>query len=293
MHAHHCKAILASVILLQTLAAQQAFKVGDLKTLDGQEYHGVTITAKSREGITIIHDSGVARLPWSQVPAEAQRLLGYDAAAEAAAQQKAAAEAAEAEAKVKAAAARLSPPQLRSLLANFVVYASDNKAWRLTFTDPWTASITFTYTTPAMWYPMSGIPLTRENQLRDVLASKFIQNRGGRGFSDEEVQFLDFETRIGLERRPGRQKTLQVTFPGNHAPAISQQIAQYWSAVAQASGQAYDFGAIGANTFGYNQDKTFRVNDAALPSAEVSSLDALVARVPQLQQQIYDALLHQ
>jgi hypothetical protein len=144
-----------------------------------------------------------------------------------------------------------------------------------------------------MWYPIGGIAPTREGQLRDALAAKFVQNRGGRGFSEEEVQFLDFDTRIGLERHPGRQRTLQLTFRASHAPVISQQIARYWSVLGQASTQAYDFGAVGANTFAYNQDKTFRVNDTPILSSEASALDALVARVPQLQQQIYDALVHQ
>ena len=270
--------LLASLVLVRALAAQQPYKLGELKTVDGHEYHGVTVTEKSTEGIAIRHKSGVARLPWNEVPLETQRLLGYDAAAEAAAQQKAAAETATMQAKVKEAAARLSPQRLKSLLAKFVVYPSNNKAWKLALTDPWTVNISFTYTTPAMWYPIGGIALTRENQLRDVLASKFIQNRGGRGFSDEEVQFLDFETRIGLERHPGRQQTLRVTFPTTHASALSQQIARCWSALGQASAESYDFGAVGANTFGYNKDNTMRVNDTSLPSSEVSALDALVAR---------------
>jgi hypothetical protein len=231
-------------------------------------------------------------LAWSEVPAETQRLLGYDAAAEAAAQQKAAAAAAELEQKVKSAAVRLSSQEVKSLLSKFVVHPSNNKAWRLTFSDPWTVSISYTYTTPAMWYPIGSIAPTREGQLRDALAAKFIQNRGGRGFTDEEVQFLSFESRMGLERQPSQQKTLQLKFPASHAPIISQQTARYWFAVTYTPVQPYDLGAVGTNTFAYNQDKTLRVNDVSLASAEVSALDGLVAQVPQLQQQIYEALLH-
>jgi hypothetical protein len=284
--------LVASLLLVHVVAAQ-VYKLGDLKTVDGHDYHGVTVTEKSAEGIAVIHDSGVARLRWSEVPAETQRLLGYDATAETAAQQKAAAEAAAAQAKIKEAAARLSPQQLKSLLAKFVVYPSNNKAWQLTFTDPWTVTISFKYTTPAMWYPMGGIALRREDQLRDVLASKFIQNRGGRGFTDEEVQFLDFDTRIGLQRQLGGQHALQLTFPASDASRISQQIARYQFALDQASAEAYDFGSVGTNTFGYNKDKTLRLNDTSIPITDVPALDALVARVPQLQQQIHDALLHQ
>lgn len=285
--------VLACFLVVRTLCAQQPPKLGDLKTVDGHEYRDVTVTEKTTDGIAITHDSGVARLRWNEVSAETQRLLGYNAAADAAAKQRVAGEAAAMHAKVKQAAVRLSRQQLKSMLTRVSAHPAENKAWKLTFTDPWTVAISFTYTTPAMWYPMGGIALTRENQLRDVLAAKFIQDRGGRGFTDEEVAFLDFNTRIGLERHPGRQKTLQVRFPATHAPTVSQQIARYWSALGQASAEPYDFGAVGANTFGYNKDKTMRVNDTSLPSSEVSAFDALVARVPQLQQQLFETILHQ
>jgi hypothetical protein len=65
---------------------------------------------------------------------------------------------------------------------------------------------------------------------------------------------------------------------------VSQQIARYWSVLAQASPEPYDLGAVGVNTFGYNKDKTMRVNDTSLPTSEVSAFDGLAARVPQLQQ---------
>jgi hypothetical protein len=285
--------LLASLPLAGVLAAELPYKLGDFKTVDGHEYHGVVVTEKTATGITIKHASGAGRFAWSEVPAETQRLLGYDPAAEAAAAQKAAAELAQAQARVNAAAARLSPPQLKSLLSKFAVSPINNKAWRLAFVDPSTVTISFSYTTPALWYPIGGIAATREDQLRDVLASKLIQNRGGRGFTDEEVQFLSFETRVGLERHAGRQQTFRLTFPVTHVAAISQQIARYSSALAQASAESYDFGAVGPNTFGYNKDKTMRVNDTSLLSSEVSTLDALVARIPQLHEQICEALLQQ
>ena len=288
--------LLASVPLAGVLAAELPYKLGDFKTVDGHEYHGVVVTEKTATGITIKHASGAGRFAWSDVPAETQLLLGYDPAAEAAAAQKAVAELAQTQARVNAAAGRLSPPQLKSVLSKFAISPIDNKAWRLAFVDPSTVTISFSYTTPALWYPIGGIELitaSREDQLRAALAAKFIQNRGGRGFTDQEVQFLDFETRVGLERHAGRQQTFRLTFPVTHAAAISQQIARYWMVLAQASDQPYDFGAVGTNTFGYNRDKTLRINEISLPSTEVSPLDGLVARVPQLQQQIYEALTHQ
>jgi hypothetical protein len=298
---------LAWLALPHVIASELPYNLGDFKTVNGHEYHRVVVTEKTATGITIKHASGAGRFAWSEVPAETQRLLGYDPAAEAAAAQKAAAELAQAQARVNAelaqaqervnaAAARLSAPQLKSLLSKLTVSPADKKAWRLVFVDPSTVTISFSYTTPAMWYPIGGIALltaSREDQLRAALASKFIQNRGGRGFTDQEVYFLDFETRVGLERHPGRQQTFRLTFPAIHAAAISQQIARYRVALAQASDQPYDFGTVGTNTFGYNRDKTLRINEMSLPSTEVSALDALVARVPQLQQQLYEALTHQ
>jgi hypothetical protein len=138
--------VVASLVAVQSLLAQEGYKLSDLKTVDGHAYRRVTVTEKSSDGITIRHKSGVARLAWSEAPAQTQRLLGYDAAAEAAAQQKAAAATAKLEEKVKRAAARLSPQEGKSLLSKFVVYPSNNKAWRLTFSDPWTVSISYTYT---------------------------------------------------------------------------------------------------------------------------------------------------
>jgi len=179
------------------------YNPGDFKTVDGHEYHGPVVTEKTATGITIKHASGAGRFAWSEVPAETQRLLGYDPTAEAAAAQRAAAEFDQTQARVNAAAARLWAPQLKSLLSKFVVTATDSKAWRLMFVDPSTVTISFSYTTPALWYPIGGsalITATREDQLRAAGASKFIQNRGGRGFTDQEVQLFDFETRVGLER---------------------------------------------------------------------------------------------
>jgi len=41
---------------------------------------------------------------------------------------------------------------------------------------------------------------SREDQLRAALTAKFIQNRGGRGFSENEFQFLDQETRRSIQQ---------------------------------------------------------------------------------------------
>ena len=95
-----------------------------------------------------------------------RRLLGYDLTAEAAAAQRAAAELEQTQARVNAAAARLSAPQLKSLLSKFVVTETDSKACRLMFVDPSTVTISFSYTTPALWYPIGGsalITATRED----------------------------------------------------------------------------------------------------------------------------------
>jgi hypothetical protein len=75
--------LLTSLIVASALCAEQSYKLDELKTANGHEYHRVTITERNADGITIRHASGMARLWWNEIPAETQRLLGYDAAAEA------------------------------------------------------------------------------------------------------------------------------------------------------------------------------------------------------------------
>lgn len=278
--------------MFHALGIDLPFKLGNLKTTDGEEYHDVTITQKTSAGISITHDSGIGKITWDKIPAETQLLLGYDAAAEAAARKKAEAEFAAAQAKLREAAAQLPPKELKSILSKFTVSPTNAKAWRLTFSDPTTATVSFSYVTPAQWFPIGGMAYTREGQLQDALAARFIQKQGGRGLSDEEVQFLSFETRVGLKRHPGQPQVFKLAFPFSHSVAISQQIARYRARLALNTDQPSDFGAIGANRFGYNADKTLRVNEMSFASDEVSILDFLVARVPQLQRDIYKALVH-
>ena len=282
-----------TIALFDALAVELPYQLGDLKTLDGEEYHQVVVTQNSSAGIAVTHDSGIRNFTWDKLPTETQRLLGYNAVAEADARKKLEAELATAQAKLKEAAARLSPQQLKAALSQFTVSPANANAWRLTFSDPVTATISFSYTTPPEWFPIGGMALRREDQLKDAAAARYIQKRGGRGLRLDEVQFLSAETRLGLEMHPGQPRTFKLSFPPTHSAAISQQIARYRARFATGSQSAADFGAIGANTFGYNADKKCRLNEMSFSPEEVSILDFLVGRVPTLQQEIYRALVHE
>ncbi len=284
------------LVILTSYAAtpiELPFKLGNLKTTDGEEYHDVIITQKTAAGISVTHDSGIGNITWAKIPTETQLILGYDAAAEAATRKKADAEFLAAQKKLREAAAQLPAKELKSILSKFTLSPANTKAWRLTFSDPITAAVSLSYVTPGEWFPIGGMALTREGQLKDALTAKFIQKQGGHGLTDNQVQFLDFETRVGLERHPGHQQVFTLSFPSSHAVAISQQIARYRARLALNTDQALDFGAIGANTFGYNVDKTFRVNEMSFSVDEVFALEFLVVRVPQLQSDIYKALIHE
>src|SRR5436190_23145667 len=75
--------IFVTVALSNALSVELPYRLGDLKTLDGGEYHDVTVTQKTAAGIAVTHDSGIGKFAWDKIPIETQLLLGYDVAAEA------------------------------------------------------------------------------------------------------------------------------------------------------------------------------------------------------------------
>jgi hypothetical protein len=52
----------------------------DLTTLDGKEYKRVTVNRVEADGIVIAHSTGVAKIPFTELPKEVQQRFGYDAA---------------------------------------------------------------------------------------------------------------------------------------------------------------------------------------------------------------------
>jgi hypothetical protein len=52
----------------------------ELVTTKGEHFKHVTITSQTLDTVTVMHDSGVATISWSDIPAEAQRSFGFDAA---------------------------------------------------------------------------------------------------------------------------------------------------------------------------------------------------------------------
>ena len=76
------------MLTASTLSAQSESLIPAKLTLkDGTTYEGVKVTGMDAIGITIVHDTGIARLALDQFPKEVQDKLGYDPAKAAAQQQ--------------------------------------------------------------------------------------------------------------------------------------------------------------------------------------------------------------
>jgi hypothetical protein len=52
----------------------------DIKTVDGKEYKDVTVKRVEPDGIVITHSVGVAKIPFTELPKDVQKRVGYDAA---------------------------------------------------------------------------------------------------------------------------------------------------------------------------------------------------------------------
>jgi hypothetical protein len=50
----------------------------DFKLTDGREYKGVTVTRAEPDGIMVMTDSGIEKIPFSLLPKEVQTKYGYD-----------------------------------------------------------------------------------------------------------------------------------------------------------------------------------------------------------------------
>ena len=96
--------LLLTVAITSVVAQAPATKLPKLTTTDGTAYNDVTVTAVEAAGIRITHDSGLATIPWAQVPADLRTTLGYDPKklVEAAKQAQAAAKAREPKARIGA-----------------------------------------------------------------------------------------------------------------------------------------------------------------------------------------------
>ncbi len=76
---------LAALLVCQSALAEKE-KLAVLKLKDGKEYSGVTITKRTADGISIMHESGTARVKFEQLPVDLVKQLGGfdpDAAAKA------------------------------------------------------------------------------------------------------------------------------------------------------------------------------------------------------------------
>jgi hypothetical protein len=275
-----------------SLYAQDAATSTSWTSVDGRAIQAKFVKLDG-ESVVIDKNGKEITIPFAKLSSASIAQAKKISAASVAKEKKLVAELAAAQAKLSEAAARLSPQQLKSALSKFTVSPTNAKGWRLTFTDASIATVSFSYRTPAQWFPIPGMALRREDQLRAAVAARAIREQGGRGLSDQEVQFLSFETRVLLERHPGQARTFNLNFPSPDSVAISQQLARYRARLAEGNKVPADFGAIGANTFGYNADKTLHLNDMSFSSDEVSILEFLVGRVPVLQQEIYKTLINE
>jgi hypothetical protein len=52
----------------------------DFKTTDGKEYKNAKVNRVEPDGIVITHSSGVAKIPFTELPRDVQQRFGYDAA---------------------------------------------------------------------------------------------------------------------------------------------------------------------------------------------------------------------
>ena len=50
----------------------------DFTTTDGKKFEGVTVTRIEADGITVMTDSGIAKLFFAKLPEEVQKKYGYD-----------------------------------------------------------------------------------------------------------------------------------------------------------------------------------------------------------------------
>jgi len=66
-----------SILLISALFASAAL-ADDIKTIEGKEYLGVTISHVEPDGITVITDSGVEKILFTSLSKELQTKYGYD-----------------------------------------------------------------------------------------------------------------------------------------------------------------------------------------------------------------------
>lgn len=68
------KTILAAFLAISCVAWGD-----DIKTTDGRDYKGVTISRVEPDGIMVVTDSGIEKIPFTSLPDEVARKYGYDA----------------------------------------------------------------------------------------------------------------------------------------------------------------------------------------------------------------------
>ena len=75
------KKILPLLLLFPVFLAAEDEKLPELVTLDGKFYQDVTIRKVEPDGLSILHKSGTAKVPFEQLPGSIQEKYGYSAEA--------------------------------------------------------------------------------------------------------------------------------------------------------------------------------------------------------------------
>jgi len=63
------------------VAAACSLRADDLTTVDGKQYIGVTISRAEPDGVVVVTDSGIEKIPFTKLGADIQKKYGYNPAA--------------------------------------------------------------------------------------------------------------------------------------------------------------------------------------------------------------------
>ena len=67
-------------VALSSQAPAEDEKIPELTTASGKTYHGVTVTKTTPTEVSILHETGTARIPFADLPEDLKAKLGYDSA---------------------------------------------------------------------------------------------------------------------------------------------------------------------------------------------------------------------
>jgi hypothetical protein len=75
------KTLLLACCTIALLGSAVTVPAEDIKTIYGDEYKNATIKRTEPDGLVVMHATGIAKIPFSELPADLQRKHGFDPAA--------------------------------------------------------------------------------------------------------------------------------------------------------------------------------------------------------------------